>query len=236
MLRNSSCWGSLMRMGLVGVAEAARRLGVTPRRVRQMISAAQLPASRVGRVWAINERDLSAAVRRPAHRPWKPASAWAVLFAAEGETPPSLSAYERHRALKRLEAGLANLVASLSERSHRRTFYAHPSAVDRILAEPGVVRTAASAADEHGIDLVGPGPAEAYVSESVFGRVAAGFCLEERSERPNLVLRVVGDAHWPFPDGATVAPRVVAAIDLLESGDDRCRRAGAELLEPPHRR
>lgn len=28
----------------------------------------------------------------------------------------------------------------------------------------------------------------------------------------------------------------IEAIDLLESGDDRCRRAGAELLEPPHRR
>ena len=69
------------------------------------------------------------------------------------------------------------------------------------------------------------------MSESVFIRVAAGFCLEERSERPNLGLRVVGDAHWPFPDGATVAPRVVAAIDLIESDDDRCRRAGAELLE-----
>ena len=37
------------------------------------------------------------------HRPWKPASAWAVLAAAEGATPPSLSAYERHRALKRLK-------------------------------------------------------------------------------------------------------------------------------------
>ena len=44
------------------------------------------------------------------------------------------------------------------------------------------------------------------------------FCLEEWSERPNLVLRVVGDAHWPFPDAATVAPRAVAAIDLIESG------------------
>ena len=55
--------------------------------------------------------------------------------------------------------------------------------------------------------------------------------MEERSERPNLVLRVMGDAHWPFPDGAEVAPRAVAAVDLLESGDERARRAGRELLE-----
>ena len=218
-------------MGVLGVAEAARRLGVTPRRVRQMISSGRLAACRVGRVWAINEHDLKVAVRRPAHRPWKPASAWAVLAAAEGSLPSSLQAYERHRALKRLEAGLADIVVLLSERCRRRTFYAHPADVDRIVAVPGVVRTAASAADEHGIDLVGPGPAEAYASESVFGRIAAGFHLEERSERPNLVLRVVGDAHWPFPAGTEVAPRAVAAVDLLESGDHRARRAGAELLE-----
>ena len=96
---------------------------------------------------------------------------------------------------------------------------------------PGVVRTAASAADEHGIDLVGPGPAEAYVSGSVFAQLAASFHLEERSERPNVVLRVVDDAHWPFAAGAVVAPPAVAAVDLLESGDERARRAGAELLE-----
>ncbi len=196
-----------------------------------MISDRQLPARRVGRVWAIDERDLRTAGRRPAHRPWKPASAWAVLAAAEGAEPPSLSASERHRARKRLQAGLPNLVSLLAERAHRRTFYAHPSDVERILAVAGVVRTAASAAEEHNIDLVGPGPAEAYVSESLLGQIAASCPLEERSERPNLVLRVVEDAPWPFSDGAVVAPAPVAAVDLLESGDDRARRAAMKLLE-----
>ena len=218
-------------MAVVGVAEAARRLGVSPRRVRQMISDGHLAARRVGRVWAISEHDLNAARRRPAHRPWKPESAWAVLAAAEGSPPPSLSAYERHRALKRLQKGLPNIAALLSERADRRTFYAHPADVDRIIAMPGVVKTAASAAEEHSIDLVGPGPAEAYVTETTLGQIALGHHMEERSERPNLVLRVMGDAHWPFPDGAEVAPRAVAAVDLLESGDERTRRAGRELLE-----
>ena len=218
-------------MDVVGVAEAARRLGVSPRRVRQMISDGQLAARRVGRVWAISEHDLNAARRRPAHRPWKPKSAWAVLAAAEGAPSPSLSAYERHRALKRIQGGLSSIVALLSERADRRTFFAHPADVDRILAESGVVRTAASAAAEHSIDLVGPGPAEAYLTETALKQIALGYHLEERSERPNLVLRVMEDAHWPFPDGAEVAPRAVAAVDLLESGDERARRAGRELLE-----
>lgn len=216
---------------MVGVAEAARRLGVSPRRVRQMIADGRLPARRIGRVWAINERDLDTIRLRPAHRPWKPASAWAVLAAAGGALPAALSASQRHRALRRLQAGLENIVALLSERACRRTFYAHPADIDRIIAVPGVVRTAANAADELGIDLMGSGPAEAYVASSVLEEIAARFHVEERSERPNLVLRVVDDAHWPFPDGMVVAPPAVAAVDLLESGDERARRAGAKLLE-----
>ena len=110
-----------------------------------MISGGHLAARRVGRVWAIDEHDLNAARRRPAHRPWKPESAWAVLAAAEGAPPPSLPAYERHCALKRLNKGLASLAPLLSERADRRTLYTHPADLDRIIATPGVVRTAASA-------------------------------------------------------------------------------------------
>ncbi|MCY4101723.1 MAG: hypothetical protein OXG55_00435 [bacterium] len=75
-----------------------------------------------------------------------------------------------------------------------------------------------------------PGPDEAYVSESALARIAASHHIEERSERPNLILRVIADADWPFPDGAGAAPLAVAAVDLLESDDERARRAGAEIL------
>ena len=55
--------------------------------------------------------------------------------------------------------------------------------------------------------------------------------MEERSERANVVFRVVEDQSWPFPEGAVVAPPAVVAVDLLESEDERSRRAGAELLQ-----
>ena len=55
--------------------------------------------------------------------------------------------------------------------------------------------------------------------------------MEERSERANVVFRVVKDQSWPFPEGAAVAPPAVVAVDLLESEDERSRRAGAELLQ-----
>ena len=197
-----------------------------------MIADRKLPARRVGRAWAVDERALNPFARRPAHRPWKPASAWAVLAAADGSPPPGLAPHERHRALKRLGQGLPAIAGCLSERADRRSFYAHPADAARILASSGVVRTGPSAAAEHGADLLGGGPDEAYVSESSLARISAACHVEERAERANLVLRVVPDAAWPFPDGAKVAPRAVVAVDLLESADERARRAGAEMLGP----
>lgn len=45
---------------------AAERLGVTPGRIRALISAGKLPAERIGRDWLIEERHLSkVAVRKP---------------------------------------------------------------------------------------------------------------------------------------------------------------------------
>ena len=37
--------------------------------------------------------------------------------------------------------------------------------------------------------------------------------MEERSERANVVFRVVEDQLWPFPEGAAVAPPAVVAVD-----------------------
>jgi excisionase family DNA binding protein len=218
-------------MAFVGVQEAAGRLGVSARRIRQMVSEQKLPARRVGRAWAIDERDLKPAVRRPPHRPWKPASAWAVLAEAEGSAPQDLPAHERYRARKRLQLGVHRIIDHLAARAQRCSFYTHPAEVTRIIALPYVVRTAASAAEEHGIDIVGPGPAEAYVTRSGLEEITANCHIEGRTERPNLILRVVEDADWPFSDGTTVAPRIVAAVDLLESDDERACRAGADLLE-----
>ncbi len=57
------------------------------------------------------------------------------------------------------------------------------------------------------------------------------LALDERSERPNVVLRVVDDGLWPFSPDEKVAPAPVVAVDLLEAGDGRSRRAAAQLLQ-----
>jgi len=220
-----------MIVALRSVEQAAEKLEVTSRRVRQMLADGTLEGQRVGAVWVIDERALwlAAQRRRAAHRPWNPSSAWAVLALADGAEPGCTPA-QRSRARRRLAAGLANLVGPLASRAHSRWFYAHPSVVSRLAARPGIVRTAASASPEYHLGLVGSWPLEAYLRQSDLEVILDEEAMEERTERFNLLLRVVEDRIWPFGQGSEVAPRPVVAVDLLESDDERARRAGAELL------
>lgn len=56
---------------LLTTTEAARRMGITPRRVLRLIEEERLPATRYGRDYLIREADLARLVRRPVGRPRK---------------------------------------------------------------------------------------------------------------------------------------------------------------------
>jgi len=58
-------------VGHISSAEAARRLGISPRRVLALISAGHLAAERIGGVWIIDETALAAVSdRRPGRPKW----------------------------------------------------------------------------------------------------------------------------------------------------------------------
>ena len=213
------------------VAEAAQRLGVSERRVRQLLAGGKLRGERIGRDWVVDSDDVERRrrVRRSAGRPWRPVAAWVVLALADGQdadVPP----VQRSRARRRLaERGLVGLADRLRDRATLRKFYGHPAAVERLIGEPGVVAGGATAASDYGVGLVGGDVTEAYVSSRQLAVVAERYALEEDPERPNLLLRVVDDHVWPFEADVKIAPRAVVAVDLLELDDDRSRRAGLEL-------
>lgn len=218
-------------MSVLGVVEAAEELEVSPRRVRQMLVSGDLRGQRVGRNWAIGRADIQRLQRKGVGRPWSAASAWAVLHFAAG-SDPVLSPVERSRARKRLaDSGLAGLVDRLRARAERREMYAHPSALRRLANESGVVRGGISAAAEYGVDLIAGDEAELYVRANKVADVSDRFALEEGSDRPNVILRVVEDEVWPFGGDDRVAPWSVVAVDLLDAHDERSRRAGLELIE-----
>jgi len=58
---------------IINVAEAAKRLSVTPDRVRKMIEAKRLKAIKLGREWMIDPKDLEAVKDRKTGRPRKSA-------------------------------------------------------------------------------------------------------------------------------------------------------------------
>lgn len=92
-----------------------------------------------------------------------------------------------------------------------------------------MVRSGVSAAADYCADIVASDFLEAYVPEARIAALASQYGLDPDAERPDVVLRVVDDALWPFAPEIDVAPRPVVAVDLLEADDERSRRAGADL-------
>lgn len=54
---------------MLNTAQVAERLGISPQRVRALISSGTIPAERVGRDWVIREEDLLALPERKPGRP-----------------------------------------------------------------------------------------------------------------------------------------------------------------------
>lgn len=219
-------------MNLLGVADAATELGVSRRRVRQMLARGTIRGQRVGRTWVIDSSALEPLRNNPltAGRPWKPESAWALLAVACARDS-ALSPSQRSRARRRLEAGLEHLLAQLAVRATVRSFYAHPSLLPLLGAESDVVSSGISVAAYYRLDIVATDQFEGYAPVSALPALASRFALDENHARPNVVLRVVADRLWPFESSDEVAPPAIVAVDLLEAEDDRSRRAAIQLLQ-----
>lgn len=218
-------------MELMGLAEAGQELGVSARRVHQLVASGRLQGRRIGRSWVLERVEVERLARRRPHagRPWKPASAWGVLALASGEQLRA-SAVDRSRAMQRLQHGLEPLAGRLSSRARDCWFYAHPAVLADVAAHSETVASGVSALSAHDVDLVAGDQAEAYVRESGLADVVGRFALDPDSDRPNVRLRVVDDDDWPFDADRRVAPAPVVAVDLLDSDDERSRRAARELL------
>jgi excisionase family DNA binding protein len=58
-------------MKIISTTEAARRLNVSPSRIRAMIGSGRLKAMKVGKVWLIDPKDLDGVKDRKVGRPRK---------------------------------------------------------------------------------------------------------------------------------------------------------------------
>ncbi len=231
-------------MSDLSVAEAAQRLQVSPRRVRALLESGRLPGRRVAGRWllparAIEHRQQAAPT---SGRPLSAASAWHVLavLAKDDEAIRDLPAPARSRARRRAqELGrmpqLSEMArqwqSALGHRAQIREFYAHPSVLDRLLAEPAIVRSGISAIREHGSELMVLGGAEGYVRSDDLPRLEAEYALnpDVDAAQSNVRLHVVEgeQAQWLFV--RRIAPAAVVAADLMERAGPRDCAAGARL-------
>lgn len=220
-------------MSVVGVEAAADRLGLSAVRVRQLASAGAIPAVKVSNAWVFNSSDLDAAParKRVVGRPMSPLMAWAVLWAREGRECIGLEPYAASRARRYVQRDFDSLWPRLARRARLQPMFAHPSHIDRIEDDRLLVRGGASAAAHYEAGLVVPGDAEAYVHVRDVDQVIVTHGLIEAAGEPNVFLRIVDDAAWPFEREERIAPKSVVAVDLLERsrGPDRLRAAAREL-------
>lgn len=217
-------------MALLSVSEAAERLGVLPRRIQQRIADGSLPAEKVGRGWAIDERHLA----RLAHdrfpgRPLSQRSAWSLLALAAGEHD-HLSPVERSRARARLRELLdaadaradepalaARLSRLLRERAQRRLYRASPRDLSDVRNDARL-RLSGVSAEEAGIaaaDVV-----EGYVSVKHVDVFVDDYLLSDAGDdRANVILHVYDPRL--VPKGHVSWSPLLLAADLAEHDGPR---------------
>ena len=226
-------------MGAVSVAQAAERLGVSVPRIHQRIADGSLSAERIGSQWVVDERSLLRIQERSkAGRPYSARSAWAVIAASEddrdrvGVSGPAVSARARMQ-LKRLLEPAAEPVA---DEEVVRQLVVSLRSVFRNRARATAACSAGDLADLRAderwamiVDLGSSGIAspdvEGYLAESLVEGVLKDYLLVEADRDANVVLHVVPDGQYPYPDS-----RLRLAADLAEHRGPREEARAAELL------
>ena len=221
---------------ILSVTEAASRLGVSRRRVLQLIKSGSLPARGVGSSWIIDERDLDRLDGRAHGRPVGPASAWAIaaLLAGQGDW---LSPVQRSRARSRV-AGIGGigdaeqLVSSwrslLRQRARRLELSVAEADLGGVRDEERIVLS--------GLSLPSSGIAATDIVEGyVIDAELSQLCIDHlmvRADGPgvssNVVLHIpeVAPRSWR----RLVADPAIQAADLADHRHPRAQAAAAQIL------
>jgi excisionase family DNA binding protein len=124
-----------MTIQLFGVPEAARRLGLTTVRVRQLIEAGRIPATKVGRTWVIREEDLTKYLKKE-RKPGRPLwGNWYFEDLGEELQRWLVEDCQRMRAQAVEEGGQHEIRVVFYDRKHKPYHYIHDSGYSRTLAE-----------------------------------------------------------------------------------------------------
>lgn len=193
----------------VGVAEAARMMGVSAGRVRRLAAEGRIDARLVGGRWLVDAASLPSAPRRS--RPMSPRMAWALVVLSDADKPGWVEpqeAYRLRRALERLAADNEPellLRSWLASRAERRRLSAPDAQALRSDA-----RVVISGLSDERAGLSAAGVVEGYVRADDAEAVIHDHLLIDAGSRADLVLHIA-----PLLPEAPV-PLLLVAADLAE--------------------
>ena len=220
-------------MADLSVSDAARRLRLHVTRVRALLRAGDLKGRKVGGRWLVDEFGVRARTERSGQdgRPFSARRAWAYLLLLSGEGVPWIDPATRSRLRGRIREGpTERILPRLRRRARVEYFRAGPSALRTIAALEGFVASGVSAADRYEASVVARDQVDGYVREAQLRDARYRLALDPADEtQANVILRV--SPLRAALHGRKVAPPAAVAVDLMESADQRTRRAGIELAE-----
>lgn len=225
--RCAAASGSIVGMVVQTVAEVSERLGLTMRRVRQLIGTGEVSGEQHGKLWLIDADSVTRYEVRSVSRGRRlnVESAWAMLYALSGRDADFLAASTRTRLRRRLQeidaSTFADLVATRT-RAHRFR------AANAAKAQADLVGTGRAAAGLIVSDLL---PDDRRVA----GYVPAGIGIADYAKSHFMTPDVTGhDVLYEntAPGGGYTKPLpAVVAADLALSTDTRQCSAGLRALE-----
>lgn len=221
----------MRNLNLVSVSDAAKRLGISARRVRQLAANGRVPAQKVANRWFVEVDRLSERGRSQGARgrPFSAGHSLGLLYLASGEDAPWLSEYEKWRLRRYSLPRLKSVLPRLRGRANVHPVHAPESVVKRLANDVDFVRSGVSAAEHHRADISGRALLDGYYSERDFKDLVYRYALQPAPEAAaNLIVRGIEDTS--VLSGRRYMPVAVVAADLADSADARSKRAGARLL------
>jgi hypothetical protein len=216
----------------VSAVDAAKELGVSPTRVRALITDGTLEAEKIGGRWLVTCDSVAERRHRPRldGRPLAAHNAWALLLLACDQPPPEIPAMSLWRVRQMSKHGLGGLAARLARRATVRRLWAPPGELRHLVAFSDAVLTGSSASSSYNLGLLTNAVVDAYVPAAAVQPLTTEHDLQPCPlAESNVTMRVVPDRAW-FLGARHVAPLSAVALDLTEYADPRCQRIGRQAL------
>lgn len=209
---------------MLGVSEAADRLGVSTRQVQHLVASGDLSSIARGFVDGSSVDRLIAVRRGGRARAWSEATAWGAAALLSGIEASWIGESQRSRLRARLrEMSVEELVARSRNRAVVQRYAGHSSAVGRVWAATLSTHLAARR-----LGLADVSAVDAYVSEDEVDEVVTSHALV-REANGAFTLRVTTMASDVVAELVSTGD-VVAALDLAGSLDVRERSVGTKAL------